>query len=50
MLRLYPPSPARSELAHRARAIVGRALLKSAVFARHVLLDRWFLRRVHDAA
>jgi flavin-dependent dehydrogenase len=29
-------------------AVLGRALLHSAVFTRHVMLDRWFLRRGHD--
>jgi flavin-dependent dehydrogenase len=41
---MYPPSvPARGPFSGAAAAI-GRALLGSRAFTRHVVIDRWFLR------
>lgn len=42
--RLYPPVTAHAAPVQKARATIGRWLLGSAAFTRHVLLDRWFLR------
>jgi geranylgeranyl reductase family protein len=42
--RLHPPAPARAAPLRAAMAAVGRLLLGSPVFTRHVVLDRWFLR------
>ncbi|MBF8301154.1 MAG: geranylgeranyl reductase [Acidobacteria bacterium] len=42
--RLHPPAPRRSARVRTALATVGRALLASPAFTRHVVLDRWFLR------
>jgi flavin-dependent dehydrogenase len=41
--RLHPPA-ARSERLRGVVAAIGRLLLGSSTFTRHVLLDRWFLR------
>jgi flavin-dependent dehydrogenase len=42
--RIHPPAARRSEPVRRALAAVGRVLLGSPTFTRHVVLDRWFLR------
>lgn len=42
--RLYPAVPTHAAPLQAARAAVGRWLLGSSVFTRHVVLDRWFLR------
>ena len=42
--RLHPPAQGRPALAHAAVAAIGRVLLGSPAFTRHVVLDRWFLR------
>jgi flavin-dependent dehydrogenase len=42
--RLHPPVAARQPAARAASAAIGRLLLGSRAFTRHVLLDRWFLR------
>jgi menaquinone-9 beta-reductase len=41
---LHPPTTRRSARVRSALAVVGRALLGSPTFTRHVVLDRWFLR------
>jgi geranylgeranyl reductase family protein len=40
----HPPVPAQSAPARTVAALVGRLLLRSPAFTRHVVLDRWFLR------
>jgi geranylgeranyl reductase family protein len=40
----HPPAPRRSERTGRTMAAAGRILLRSQLFTRHVVLDRWFLR------
>jgi flavin-dependent dehydrogenase len=40
----HPPVARPTPMARRASAAVGRMLLGSRLFTRHVLLDRWFLR------
>jgi geranylgeranyl reductase family protein len=47
MRRLHPPASA-IPLPKRAVAAMGRALLGSKLFARHLVLDRWFLRRYDE--
>jgi len=42
--RLHPPVPARPAPVRSALAAMGRLLLGSPTFTRHVVLDRWFLR------
>jgi flavin-dependent dehydrogenase len=43
--RRHPPVHASALTSSAAYAAVARALLRSRAFTRHVLLDRWFLRR-----
>jgi flavin-dependent dehydrogenase len=43
--RLYPPASRTPGPLRSAVAAAGRLLLGSPAFARHVVLDRWFLRR-----
>jgi geranylgeranyl reductase family protein len=43
--RLHPQADSSPELARLARVTLGRALLGSPWFTRHLILDRWFLRR-----
>jgi len=45
LVRRYPPAPHHRGAARTARAAAGRLLLGSPAFTRHVVLDRWFLRR-----
>ena len=42
--RLHPPAPGHSAPVRAAFAAMGRMLLDSPAFTRHVVLDRWFLR------
>lgn len=42
--RLHPQAPRRPAPVRAALATVGRTLLTSPAFTRHVVLDRWFLR------
>ena len=42
--RLHPAAPARPRAVRTATAAIGRLLLGSPAFTRHVVLDRWFLR------
>jgi geranylgeranyl reductase family protein len=42
--RLYPPAARTPASLRPAAAAVGRLLLSSSAFTRHVVLDRWFLR------
>jgi geranylgeranyl reductase family protein len=44
--RLHPPAPRPASPIRAASAALGRVLLSSPLFARHVVLDRWFLRAV----
>ena len=44
MRRLHPPSPPQSARARAAAVAIGRFLLGSRIFTRHIVLDRWFLR------
>jgi geranylgeranyl reductase family protein len=41
----HPPVAAPSKLAQAINRAVGRQLMKSSAFTRHIVLDRWFLRR-----
>ncbi|MGH9372478.1 MAG: NAD(P)/FAD-dependent oxidoreductase [Vicinamibacterales bacterium] len=43
--RLYPPARQTPPLLRGTMAALGRVLLGSRVFTKHVMLDRWFLRR-----
>jgi geranylgeranyl reductase family protein len=43
--RSHPPAPHDHGPLHGAIVAIGRALLGSRLFTRHVVLDRWFLRR-----
>jgi flavin-dependent dehydrogenase len=43
--RLYPPASRTPSPLRSAVAAAGRLLLSSSTFTRHVVLDRWFLRR-----
>jgi geranylgeranyl reductase family protein len=45
LTRLHPPARRPSAGVRATSATIGRALLSSSLFTRHVLLDRWFLRR-----
>jgi geranylgeranyl reductase family protein len=47
--REHPPASRTPALLRAAVTAAGRALLGSSAFTRHVLLDRWFLRRPHPA-
>jgi flavin-dependent dehydrogenase len=47
--REHPPASRTPAPWRTAVAAAGRALLGSSAFTRHVLLDRWFLRRPHPA-
>jgi menaquinone-9 beta-reductase len=42
--RLHPSRPQRARRTDRIAAALGRTLLGSSLFTRHVVLDRWFLR------
>jgi len=42
--RLYPPAAEKPAPVRAALAAIGRVLLGSPLFTRHVVLDRWFLR------
>jgi geranylgeranyl reductase family protein len=42
--QLHPPRPQVAKRTDRIAAAVGRALLGSSLFTRHVVIDRWFLR------
>src|SRR4029453_11902606 len=42
--RLHPPRPQLARRTDRLAAALGRALLGSSLFTRHVVLARWFLR------
>jgi geranylgeranyl reductase family protein len=42
--RLYPAAPQKPAPVRAAIAAIGRVLLGSPAFTRHVVLDRWFLR------
>lgn len=42
--RQHPSVPRSSAIVRAASAAIGRTLLGSTLFTRHVLLDRWFLR------
>ena len=46
ILRRHPSTTARLAPARGAVAMLGRILLRSPTFTRHVVLDRWFLRTV----
>jgi geranylgeranyl reductase family protein len=46
MRRQHPPSVPRQGLARTLSASLAGLLLRSPAFTRHVVLDRWFLRRV----
>ena len=46
--RLYPAARRPSPGIRAASAAIGRALLSSSLFTRHVLLNRWFLRASSD--
>jgi flavin-dependent dehydrogenase len=43
--RLHPQATRAQPLARSARTVMGRVLLRSPWFTRHMVLDRWFLRR-----
>jgi geranylgeranyl reductase family protein len=45
MRRLYPPASRTPAPLRSAVAALGRLLLGSSAFTRHIVLDRWFLRR-----
>ena len=47
--RLHPPVTRHSRPVRAALAAAGRALLRSRVFTRHVVLNRWFLRAVEGS-
>ena len=42
--RLHPPRKPSSILGDKVTAAIGRALMQSSLFTRHVVIDRWFLR------
>ena len=42
--RLHPPRKRSSRASETASAALGRMLLQSSIFTRHVVIDRWFLR------
>jgi geranylgeranyl reductase family protein len=44
ILRLHPPAARVPSALRAASAAIGRTLLSSPLFTRHVVLDRWFLR------
>jgi geranylgeranyl reductase family protein len=46
--RQHPRVATSPRRAGAARAAIGRALLSSSLFTRHVVLDRWFLRHGED--
>jgi flavin-dependent dehydrogenase len=47
--RLHPPASATPARLRGTVAAIGRALLGSRTFTRHVVLDRWFLRQAGQA-
>jgi 2-polyprenyl-6-methoxyphenol hydroxylase-like FAD-dependent oxidoreductase len=47
--RLYPPASHTPAPLRSAVVAAGRLLLGSPAFARHVVLDRWFLRRTRTS-
>ena len=42
--RRHPPRKPGSRASDTVSAALGRALLQSSIFTRHVVIDRWFLR------
>ena len=42
--RLHPPRKPGSRVSDTVSAALGRMLLQSSIFTRHVVIDRWFLR------
>lgn len=42
--REHPPAMALPQFLHAASAAIGRRLLGSSVFTRHIVLEKWFLR------
>lgn len=42
--RLHPPRKPSSAFGDKVTAALGRALMQSSFFTRHVVIDRWFLR------
>ena len=42
--RRHPPRKPGSRVSDRISAALGRVLLQSSIFTRHVVIDRWFLR------
>jgi geranylgeranyl reductase family protein len=42
--RLHPPRKPGSRVSDAVSAALGRVLLQSSIFTRHVVIDRWFLR------
>ena len=42
--QLHPPRPQVARRTDRITAALGRALLGSSLFTRHVVIERWFLR------
>ena len=47
--RRYPPAARTPDAFARVVKPIGRALLRSRAFNRHVLIDRWFLRHSHTS-
>ena len=47
--RLHPPARRPAAPIRAASAAIGRLLLGSPLFTKHVLLDRWFLRAATDS-
>ena len=45
LARMHPPAPPASGRLQAAQIALGRVLLTSALFTRHVVLNRWFLRK-----
>jgi menaquinone-9 beta-reductase len=48
--RLHPPRKPASRVSETVFAAVGRALMHSPLFMRHVVIDRWFLRSSNSSA
>jgi menaquinone-9 beta-reductase len=48
--RLHPPRPRSWRATEVASAAVGRLLMESSTFTRHVVIDRWFLRSTSGGA
>ena len=48
--RLHPPRKPSSQAGEKVTAALGRTLMQSSLFTRHVVINRWFLRQARPSA